>query len=41
MKADLGPTEEARLANRGHLKDIERFEKEIKVRLRSNLLTDR
>ena len=40
MREDLGSTEEARLANRGHLQDIETFEKDIKLRLRSHLLTD-
>ena len=41
MKDDLGVTEEARASNRGHLKDIEAFEKEVRIRLRSRLLTDR
>ena len=41
MKDDLGATEEARVSNRGHLKDIEAFEKEVRIRLRYRLLTDR
>ena len=39
MKEDLGSTDEARQSNCGHLDDIEVFEKEIRVKLRSKLLT--
>ena len=41
MKEDLSGSEEVMEANRGHLKDIEAFEREVKLRLRSKLLTDR
>lgn len=41
MKEDLGSTEEARKTNKGHLSDIETFEKDIRLRLRAHLLTDR
>ena len=39
MKEDLGSTDEARQSNRGHLVDIEVFEKEVRAKLRSKLLT--
>jgi len=40
MKNDLGSSEQVRKANEGHLKDIEAFEKEIRLKLRQRLLTE-
>ena len=39
MREDLGYSVEARQNNRGHLEDIQAFENETRVKLRSKLLT--
>lgn len=39
MRADLGVSDEAKLRNRGHFDDIAVFEKEIKIKLRTKLLS--